>query len=160
MLNINVNINYAIAFISLMILMLSLYLVSYFRSESEAITCDARLSIIDNARTLNFRMNISFDNGDGFITLMAKDSASDAVLRLRKTFHYQLKKNDVMVLSNDASVMNFSSAEAFSTFKRYLPAFFFTTRSDMKMLTRVIKSSDDLLVFMIVDTPLFVCERR
>jgi hypothetical protein len=34
------------------------------------------------------------------------------------------------------------------------------TRSDMKMLTRVVKSSDDLLVFMILNTPLFVCEVR
>lgn len=66
----------------------------------------------------------------------------------------------MMVMSVDASVMNYSSAESFNAFKKYLPAFFLTTRSDMKMLTRVVRSSDNLLVFMIVDTPLFVCEVR
>lgn len=160
MLNINVNINYAVAVLSLMFLMICLYLVSHLRSERDAIACDARLSIVDNDRIIAFRMAISFDNGDGFITLVGKDSASAAVQRLRKTFNYELKKNNVMVMSNDASVMNYSSAESFNAFKKYLPAFFLTTRSDMKMLTRVVRSSDDLLVFMIVDTPLFVCEVR
>ncbi|CAM3631712.1 hypothetical protein SB6411_03220 [Klebsiella spallanzanii] len=154
----NDNVSYVMAFSSLIILIICVYLISHFRSQAEAIACDANLSILDKDRTIDFHMNISFDNGDGFITIAGRDSASDAILRIRKTFSYLMKKNNVMVMYNDASIMNYSNGEEFGYFKKYLPAFFFSTRPEQKMLTRVIRVRDDTLVFMIVDTPLFVCE--
>lgn len=48
-----------------------------------------------------------------------------------------------MVISVEASVINYNSAESFNSFKKYLPAFFLATRSDIKMLTLVVRSSDD-----------------
>lgn len=49
----------------------------------------------------------------------------------------------MMVMPVDVSVMNYTSAESFNSFKKYLPAFFLNTRSDIKMLTLVVRSSDD-----------------
>lgn len=152
--------NRIIYILMLALLIFTGYLINYFRTHENAIACEANLRILDKDNIINFHMNISLDNGDGFITISGHDSVSDSILRIRKTFNYLTKKNSVMVMYNDGSVINYSNSELLNFFNKYLPAFFFSIQPEQKMLTRVIRGKNDTLVFMIVDTPLFVCEAK